>query len=139
MLKNSGEYCYLLRFIILIILFQISVFDKQNEVVFNSFEPKLKILIKLSVTHASDILPVSQCGKISQTAPEYLPWNQQWPSKSLSLWLLWSKRVKQLLRILIREGFKKSKWKFKMAFAMKGGGVSRGSQVPFTYFEKGFF
>ena len=126
MLKNSGEYCYLLRFIILIILFQISVFDKQNEVVFNSFEPKLKILIKLSVTHASDILPVSQCGKISQTAPEYLPWNQQWPSKSLSLWLLWSKRVKQLLRILIREGFKKSKWKFKMAFAMKGGGGSRG-------------
>ena len=26
----------------------------------------------------------------------------------------------------IREGFKKSKWKFKMAFAMKGGGRSRG-------------
>ena len=26
----------------------------------------------------------------------------------------------------IREGFKKSKWKFKMAFAMKGGGGSRG-------------
>ena len=23
---------------------------------------------------------------------------------------------------LLREGFKKSKWKFKMAFAMKGGG-----------------
>ena len=36
----------------------------------------------------------------------------------------------------VREGFKKSKWKFKMAFAMKGGGVSRGSRVPFTYFEK---
>ena len=37
----------------------------------------------------------------------------------------------------IREGFKKSKWKFKMAFAMKGGGgVSRGSRVPHTYFEK---
>ena len=28
--------------------------------------------------------------------------------------------------LLIREGFKKSKWKFKMAFAMKGGGESRG-------------
>ena len=26
----------------------------------------------------------------------------------------------------IREGCKKSKWKFKMAFAMKGGGGSRG-------------
>ena len=28
----------------------------------------------------------------------------------------------------VREGFKKSKWKFKMAFAMKGGG-SRGGLV----------
>ena len=27
---------------------------------------------------------------------------------------------------LIREVFKKSKWKFKMAFAMKGGGSRRG-------------
>ena len=36
----------------------------------------------------------------------------------------------------LREGFKKSKWKFKMAFTMKGGGVSRGSRVPHTYFEK---
>ena len=27
-----------------------------------------------------------------------------------------------LLILIIREGFKKSKWKFKMAFAMKGGG-----------------
>ena len=26
------------------------------------------------------------------------------------------------LDLSIREGFKKSKWKFKMAFAMKGGG-----------------
>ena len=36
----------------------------------------------------------------------------------------------------VREGFKKSKWKFKMAFAMKGGGSREGSRVPFTYFEK---
>ena len=28
--------------------------------------------------------------------------------------------------IYIRDGFKKSKWKFKMAFAMKGGGGSEG-------------
>ena len=34
---------------------------------------------------------------------------------------------------VIREGVKKSKWKFKMAFAMKGVG---GSRVPHTYFEK---
>ena len=36
----------------------------------------------------------------------------------------------------LRDGFNKSKWKFKMAFAMKGGEVSRGSRVPHTYFEK---
>ena len=41
--------------------------------------------------------------------------------------------------IFYREGFKKSKWKFKMAFALKGGAVSRGSRVPHTYFEKWFF
>ena len=35
----------------------------------------------------------------------------------------------------LRDGVKKSKWKFKMAFAMKGGGLE-GSRVPFTYFEK---
>ena len=39
-------------------------------------------------------------------------------------------------KIKLREGFKKSKWKFKMAFAMKGGGVSRGSRLPLSYFEK---
>ena len=33
----------------------------------------------------------------------------------------------------IGEGFQKQKWKFKMAFAMKGG---RGSRVPLKYFEK---
>ena len=38
--------------------------------------------------------------------------------------------------ISIREGCKKTKWKFKMAFAMKAGGVLRGSRVPHTYFEK---
>ena len=34
----------------------------------------------------------------------------------------------------VREGFKKSKWKFKMAFVMKGG--RDRSRVPHTYFEK---
>ena len=38
----------------------------------------------------------------------------------------------------LREGFKKSKWKFKMAFAMKGGGGRDRSRVPHTYFEKWF-
>ena len=37
---------------------------------------------------------------------------------------------------VVREVCGKSKWKFKMAFAMKGEGVSRGSRVPHTYFEK---
>ena len=36
----------------------------------------------------------------------------------------------------IREVFKKSKWKFKMAFAMKGG---VGSRVPHNYSEKIIF
>ena len=42
-------------------------------------------------------------------------------------------------KVYIREGCGKSKWKFKMAFAMKGGGVSRGSRLPLSYFEKWFF
>ena len=33
----------------------------------------------------------------------------------------------------IGEGFQKQKWKFKMAYAMKGGG---GARVPLKYFEK---
>ena len=37
--------------------------------------------------------------------------------------------------LMVREVFKKSKWKFKMAFAMKGGGLE-GFRVPHTYFEK---
>ena len=37
----------------------------------------------------------------------------------------------------LREVCGKSKWKFKMAFAMKGGGgLSRGSRLPLSYFEK---
>ena len=39
----------------------------------------------------------------------------------------------------LREVLKKSKCKFKMAFAMKGGGgLSRGSQLPHIHFEKWF-
>ena len=41
-----------------------------------------------------------------------------------------------IFKIHIREVFKKSKWKFKMAFAMKGGGGRDRSRVPHTYFEK---
>ena len=44
--------------------------------------------------------------------------------------------IESLLTFTLREGCGKSKWKFKMAFAMKRGGVSRGSRVPHTYFEK---
>ena len=32
----------------------------------------------------------------------------------------------KIIRSNLREGFKKSKWKFKMVFAMRGGGGSRG-------------
>ena len=45
--------------------------------------------------------------------------------------------VDVVISVVVREVCRKSKWKFKMAFAMKGGeGVSRGSRVPHTYFEK---
>ena len=45
--------------------------------------------------------------------------------------------VDVVISVVVREVCRKSKWKFKMAFAMKAGwGVSRGSRVPHTYFEK---
>ena len=44
-------------------------------------------------------------------------------------------KLMQKRKGLLWEGFKKSKWKFKMTFAMEGGGVSRGSRVPHTYSE----
>ena len=42
------------------------------------------------------------------------------------------------IRAHLREVCRKSKWKFKMAFAMKGGGVSRGSRVPHTILKNDF-
>ena len=33
----------------------------------------------------------------------------------------------------VREGFKKSKWKFKMAFAMKGGGIETGLECHMIF------
>ena len=36
----------------------------------------------------------------------------------------------------LREVCGKSKWKFLMAFAIRGGGVLRGSRLPLSYFEK---
>ena len=36
----------------------------------------------------------------------------------------------------LREVCGKSKWKFLMAFAIRGRGVSRGSRLPLSYFEK---
>ena len=42
-----------------------------------------------------------------------------------------TKKKNKMKKWMIREGIKKSKWKFKMVFAMKGG----GSQVPHTYSE----
>ena len=37
------------------------------------------------------------------------------------------------LQFTIREGFKKSKWKFKMAFAMKGGGLEGVSSAIYLF------
>ena len=38
-----------------------------------------------------------------------------------------------------REGFKKSKWKFKMAFAMKGGGSRGGLECHLPILKNDFF
>ena len=38
----------------------------------------------------------------------------------------------------IREVFKKSKWKFKMAFAMKGGGVETGLECHIPILKNDF-
>ena len=55
-------------------------------------------------------------------------------------WLLWLQQGSITLDPWpLRDGVKKSKWKFKMAFAMKGEGVSRGSRVPHTNFKKWSF
>ena len=39
----------------------------------------------------------------------------------------------------LREGFKKSKWKFKMAFAMKGGGLEGVSSATYVPILKNYF
>ena len=39
----------------------------------------------------------------------------------------------------IREGFKKSKWKFKMAFAMRGGGSQGGLDCHLPILKNDFF
>ena len=39
---------------------------------------------------------------------------------------------------LVREVFKKSKWKFKMAFAMKGGGVETGLECHIPILKNDF-
>ena len=39
---------------------------------------------------------------------------------------------------LVREGFKKSKWKFKMAFAMKGGGSRGGLECHIPILKNDF-
>ena len=42
------------------------------------------------------------------------------------------------VRASIREGFKKSKWKFKMAFAMKGGGSRGGLECHIPILKNDF-
>ena len=50
--------------------------------------------------------------------------------------LAFSSRV---LRVFTREGVKKSKWKFKMAFAMKGGGSRGGLECHIPILKNDFF
>ena len=38
-----------------------------------------------------------------------------------------------ILGVGVREGFKKSKWKFKMAFAMRGGGLEGVSSAIYLF------
>ena len=42
-------------------------------------------------------------------------------------------RRRQVQRDLVRDGVKKSKWKFKMAFAMKGGGLEGVSSATYLF------
>ena len=43
------------------------------------------------------------------------------------------------MALAIREVFKKSKWKFKMAFAMKGRGSRGGLECHIPIFKNDFF
>ena len=40
---------------------------------------------------------------------------------------------RQILSLSLRDGVKKSKWKFKMAFAMKGGGLEGVSSATYLF------
>ena len=46
---------------------------------------------------------------------------------------------KAILGCKVRDGFKKSKWKFKMAFAMKGGGSRGGLECHIPILKDDFF
>ena len=41
-----------------------------------------------------------------------------------------TKKKNKMKKWMIREGIKKSKWKFKMVFAMKGGGLEFHIPIP---------
>ena len=56
---------------------------------------------------------------------------------SLKIQLSFNDNTHQILNI--REVFKKSKWKFKMAFAMKGGGVETGLKCHIPILKNDFF
>ena len=47
--------------------------------------------------------------------------------------LVLPKSILLFLAVRVREGFKKSKWKFKMAFAMKGGGLEGVSSATYLF------
>ena len=51
---------------------------------------------------------------------------------------IWCKQL-SVEELYLREGFKKSKWKFKMAFAMKGGGSRGGLECHLPILKNDFF
>ena len=64
-----------------------------------------------------------------------------------ALFLVTASLLSQLCKIVflcgevkcLKEVFKKSKWKFKMAFAMKGGGVKTGLECHIPILKNDFF
>ena len=66
---------------------------------------------------------------LSSGAANYKTWWKTTMLKKLEKTFIASSR----LEIYLRDGVKKSKWKFKMAFAMKGGGLEGVSSATYLF------
>ena len=66
--------------------------------------------------------------------------NSEFPARSRLMYLRKDHKLNdKKKRIHIRDGVKKSKWKFKMAFAMKGGGSRGGLECHLPILKNDFF